>query len=619
IAPEERAVEAGGARVTKVTAAPTPSRTEDRAGTEAQAVGSPTALDILAGSGAAVAAEVAARHSSRESPRDSVATEILETEDETSSEEQEADSVRKTPTGVLCEQIVPLLRYLDRKTAKYSSSRKSQSYVEIVKSRTRSKVKDEEERRRAEGLRTIEKEKDREKERERDKIRDKDREREKEREKIREKEKLKSKEKDRDSEKKKDRAKDPEKEKDGRIRDHDRDRGKEHEREKERVKDLDRERDKERDRGGDKDKKKEKDRSKKDRDKEREKLGEREKEREKDREKVAERDKDRDKEREREEKDRQKSRLKEKDQRSPSPTAGSQRRSSSPTASIELTVLLEIPPTETLPGLGQPRSSSLTGSPMADHQANLRQVFSQPFTKHSYPRYKGTGDDDDADSYIKLFESVSITNRETSDEDRLRIFPSLLRKRARSWYNHENTDPTGIRTWVQLKEKFLRRFRELGYDNRVLTRLRNLRRERKENLRDYMERFQDLLDQIPKRGPGEPFSVQQAVDWYVTGLSREMETFCMRGKADTIQDVIASAETFETSTLDTRRSDRRSTKKKSQGGRRKRRESPSSSEESSSSEASSSSEEEEDSSSLEEERRKKKHSAIKKLEELWEI
>ncbi|OAE30616.1 hypothetical protein AXG93_1037s1020 [Marchantia polymorpha subsp. ruderalis] len=140
IAPEEQAVEAGGARVTKVTAAPTPSRTEDRAGTGAQAVGSPTALDILAGSGAAVAAEAAARHSSRESPRDSVATEILETEDETSSEEQEADSVRGTPTGVLCEQIVPLLRYLDRKAAKYASSRKPQSYVEIVKSRTRSKV-----------------------------------------------------------------------------------------------------------------------------------------------------------------------------------------------------------------------------------------------------------------------------------------------------------------------------------------------------------------------------------------------------------------------------------------------------------------------------------------------
>ncbi|OAE29772.1 hypothetical protein AXG93_3535s1000 [Marchantia polymorpha subsp. ruderalis] len=130
---------------------------------------------------------------------------------------------------------------------------------------------------------------------------------------------------------------------------------------------------------------------------------------------------------------------------------------------------------------------------MADGQANPRQVFSQPFTKHSYPKYKERGDDDDADSYIKLFESVSITNRETSDDDRLRIFPSLLRKKARSWYNHKSTNPNGLQMWAQLKEKFLRRFRELSYDSRMLTKLRNLQRERKENLCDYIERFQDLL------------------------------------------------------------------------------------------------------------------------------
>ncbi|OAE21530.1 hypothetical protein AXG93_3088s1000 [Marchantia polymorpha subsp. ruderalis] len=174
------------------------------------------------------------------------------------------------------------------------------------------------------------------------------------------------------------------------------------------------------------------------------------------------------------------------------------------------------------------------------------------FMKHSYPKYKGSGDDDNADSYIKLFESVSTTNREKCDNDRFWIFPSLLRKKARSWYNHESTDPNGLETWAQLKGKFLRRFCELGYDSRVLTKLRNLQQEQKENLRDYKERFQDLLDRIPKKGAGVPFSVQQAVEWYVTGLPREMETFCRRGKCDTMKDVIASAEAFETSTLNRR-------------------------------------------------------------------
>lgn len=107
--------------------------------------------------------------------------------------------------------------------------------------------------------------------------------------------------------------------------------------------------------------------------------------------------------------------------------------------------------------------------------ASTSRRMSQPITKHSYPKFKGrSDDDDDADSYIKLFESISTTNREGDDDDRLRIFPSLLRKKARSWYNHESTEPQGIDSWLKLRTKFLKRFRELGYDSRILTKLRNL-------------------------------------------------------------------------------------------------------------------------------------------------
>ncbi|OAE31726.1 hypothetical protein AXG93_3384s2020 [Marchantia polymorpha subsp. ruderalis] len=80
---------------------------------------SPTALEILAGSEVAVATAEATRPSSRESPRISVATETLDSEDEDSGlEGQEVESVQGTPTRVLCEQVIPLLRYLDRKAAK---------------------------------------------------------------------------------------------------------------------------------------------------------------------------------------------------------------------------------------------------------------------------------------------------------------------------------------------------------------------------------------------------------------------------------------------------------------------------------------------------------------------
>ncbi|OAE18240.1 hypothetical protein AXG93_2668s1030 [Marchantia polymorpha subsp. ruderalis] len=158
--------------------------------------------------------------------------------------------------------------------------------------------------------------------------------------------------------------------------------------------------------------------------------------------------------------------------------------------------------------------------------------------------------------------------------------------------------------------KFLK---EIGKYQAWLTKLRNLLREKKQSLRDYTERFLDLLHRIPKTGLGSPFSVQQAVDWYVTGLTREMETFCRRGKCNTIEDVIASAEAFETSTLNRRGRERRdSMERKPKGGRRKRRGATPSSEEQSSDEGCTSSEEEETSSSEEERKRKKRGAAKKK-------
>ncbi|OAE20086.1 hypothetical protein AXG93_105s1010 [Marchantia polymorpha subsp. ruderalis] len=126
---------------TRVPLAQAPSAIAERTGeagpTEER---SPTPLEILAGSGAAVAAEEAARPSSKESPRISVATEILDSDDKESSEEEEVESVQGMPTGVLCEQVVSLLRYLDRKVAKYADPLHRGSYVKLVRNRTRTKV-----------------------------------------------------------------------------------------------------------------------------------------------------------------------------------------------------------------------------------------------------------------------------------------------------------------------------------------------------------------------------------------------------------------------------------------------------------------------------------------------
>ncbi|OAE18949.1 hypothetical protein AXG93_1976s1560 [Marchantia polymorpha subsp. ruderalis] len=97
-------------------------------------VGFATPLKMLAGHGVEAAAEEAVRPSARESPRIWSAREIMESKDDTPLEKEEVQSVRGTPTGVLCEQVVPLLRYLDRKATKYGDPRQGGSYVELTDS-----------------------------------------------------------------------------------------------------------------------------------------------------------------------------------------------------------------------------------------------------------------------------------------------------------------------------------------------------------------------------------------------------------------------------------------------------------------------------------------------------
>ncbi|OAE21925.1 hypothetical protein AXG93_242s1060 [Marchantia polymorpha subsp. ruderalis] len=118
---------------------------------------SPTALDILAGSSEAAGAPAAAEHADisqphpGQSPTHSMATEILNSEDDeeggstesvsgSGSTEEEEEELVGAPAAALCEQVVPLLRYLDRKMEKYADPRQPGSYVELVRRRTRTKV-----------------------------------------------------------------------------------------------------------------------------------------------------------------------------------------------------------------------------------------------------------------------------------------------------------------------------------------------------------------------------------------------------------------------------------------------------------------------------------------------
>ncbi|OAE27200.1 hypothetical protein AXG93_1598s1020 [Marchantia polymorpha subsp. ruderalis] len=108
------------------------------------------------------------------------------------------------------------------------------------------------------------------------------------------------------------------------------------------------------------------------------------------------------------------------------------------------------------------------------------------------------------------------------------------------------------------------------------------------------------------------YSTQQAIDWYVTRLSLEMETFCRRSKSDDIEEVIALEEAFKTFMLNRKRKYSRrfgDRERKPKSSRQKQRATtPSSSESLSSLESSKA----EDFSSSEDEKPRKKANGKKK-------
>lgn len=62
----------------------------------------------------------------------------METGEEPSAEDAQAPGLEAA--DVLCGQVLPLLQYLDQKREKYADARTNESYVDIVRSRTRTKV-----------------------------------------------------------------------------------------------------------------------------------------------------------------------------------------------------------------------------------------------------------------------------------------------------------------------------------------------------------------------------------------------------------------------------------------------------------------------------------------------
>lgn len=98
----------------------------------------PTSLEELVDSAVEDVGRMMMKQQSMPSVQVSSGTVDLDCDKESSSEDSK--SVGLSAADMLGERIIPLLRYLDVKMAKYAELAIADSYVELIRSRTRAKV-----------------------------------------------------------------------------------------------------------------------------------------------------------------------------------------------------------------------------------------------------------------------------------------------------------------------------------------------------------------------------------------------------------------------------------------------------------------------------------------------
>ncbi|KAL3686590.1 hypothetical protein R1sor_009164 [Riccia sorocarpa] len=166
-----------------------------------------------------------------------------------------------------------------------------------------------------------------------------------------------------------------------------------------------------------------------------------------------------------------------------------------------------------------------------------------------YPFFRGK-EGEDPDLFLQEFAMTAEANRENTDNDKLRLFPALLKKRASKWF--VGLPPATQQAWRLLRDTFRQEFRDLGYKTKVFNQLNNLQMKDGESLRRYTQRFKDLARRT------NTSNVEALIEWYVGGLPRSIARYCRRGPQSTINDVVATSETYETA----RQTDRIRKKKK---------------------------------------------------------
>ncbi|KAH7438544.1 hypothetical protein KP509_04G019600 [Ceratopteris richardii] len=117
-----------------------------------------------------------------------------------------------------------------------------------------------------------------------------------------------------------------------------------------------------------------------------------------------------------------------------------------------------------------------------------------------FTKFSGTWDED-PDSFIQLFEVTCEANDVVDQDQRLRIFPAILRDEAANWYG--NLTPQERGTYQMLKEAFLAKFRRQGFQDRLAQQMDYLRQEVNESIDNYIQRIETLVRKMGANAPND--------------------------------------------------------------------------------------------------------------------
>ncbi|KAH7432419.1 hypothetical protein KP509_07G021500 [Ceratopteris richardii] len=107
--------------------------------------------------------------------------------------------------------------------------------------------------------------------------------------------------------------------------------------------------------------------------------------------------------------------------------------------------------------------------------------------------------DEDLDGHVQLFEVTCGAHEIVEDSKKLRIFPATLRGDASEWYAnlgmHERT------TYDDLKTNFLRKFRGLGFEEKLAEELDHVRQGPNESIDKYIDRMNTIVRKLGNSAP----------------------------------------------------------------------------------------------------------------------